>query len=208
MDNGLIKLGTFALFSFLLELTPGPNMGYLVVIALNFGRRVAMFLVLGIATGLFSLGLLTVLGLGQIVIDSPLIHQALRYAGLGFMLYLAYDLYKSGHATHALDISQKQTFITFFTRGFLTNILNPKSFGFFLLVVPEFMPKKANYASLHMFYLIILYCLIATIIHTILVMGAHHLRAQFLEKGAQARFRTISAALTVCIAVWLFLSQS
>lgn len=68
---------SFALASFLIELTPGPNMAYLANLAADRGRRPGFAAVAGVALGLALLGLLAIFGLGTLVMDKPWLYQTL-----------------------------------------------------------------------------------------------------------------------------------
>ena len=79
----------FVIAVLLLELTPGPNMAYLAALSLTRGRRAALAGVVGVALGLVAHAVLSALGMGVLVADSPLVYEALRWAGVAFMLFLA-----------------------------------------------------------------------------------------------------------------------
>ena len=81
----------FALTSFLVELTPGPNMAYLALVAATEGRRPGYAAVAGVALGLAIVGLLAALGLATLIAASPLAYQALRWAGVAYLMWLAWE---------------------------------------------------------------------------------------------------------------------
>ena len=81
----------FAATSVLIELTPGPNMAYLAVIAATEGRRPGYAAVAGVALGLAVMGLLAALGLAVVVQNQPWAYQALRWGGVAYLLWLAWD---------------------------------------------------------------------------------------------------------------------
>ena len=74
----------FVVAVLLLELTPGPNMAYLAALSLTRGRRAALAGVVGVALGLVTHAVLSALGMGALVADSPLVYEVLRWAGVAF----------------------------------------------------------------------------------------------------------------------------
>lgn len=65
----------------LIELTPGPNMAYLAALTLGRGRRAGLAAVAGVALGLAVIGIAAVLGFAALVAASPMLWNALRWAG-------------------------------------------------------------------------------------------------------------------------------
>jgi threonine/homoserine/homoserine lactone efflux protein len=163
----LAGIPEFLLTSLLIELTPGPNMAYLAALTIARGRFVALSAVAGVALGLMLLGLFAALGLQTLVLASPRLYQAIRYAGFFYLLWLAWETWQTpgtgGEGNEAFDG---------FRKGLITNVLNPKAGIFYLAVLPAFVvPNSANVAMQSVF-LATLYVGVATIIHTIIVLFA------------------------------------
>ena len=132
----------FVLASVLMEITPGPNMAYLAILALGDGRRAGYAAVAGVALGLLLVGLASALGVGAAVAASPLAWQILRWGGVAYLLWLAWDGWRGADEApeHA---AQGSSLGRFFGRGLLTNLLNPKVGAFYLAVIPQFLPEHA-----------------------------------------------------------------
>ncbi|MEX0859651.1 MAG: LysE family transporter, partial [Cucumibacter sp.] len=73
------------------ELTPGPNMAYLALLGANRGRFAGFFAVAGVALGLLTIGLLAASGVSAVVESNRYVWEALRWAGVAYLLWLAYD---------------------------------------------------------------------------------------------------------------------
>ena len=84
------------LASFLIELTPGPNMTYLALVSASRGYRAGLMTVLGVASGLAAVGLVAAVGVAELVQTSALLYETLRWAGVVFMLYLAWEGWTGG----------------------------------------------------------------------------------------------------------------
>jgi threonine/homoserine/homoserine lactone efflux protein len=82
----LETLSIFALTCLVIELTPGPNMAYLVVLSAGHGRRAGFAATLGIALGLLIVGIGAALGLAALISSSRLLYEALRRGGVAYLL--------------------------------------------------------------------------------------------------------------------------
>src|SRR5690242_7760339 len=92
------SLFAFALAVALIELTPGPNMGYLAVLAASAGRRAGLAATAGVAAGLLGVGVASSLGLAAIVAASNLIYEILRWGGVLYLLWLAWEGWRDAPA--------------------------------------------------------------------------------------------------------------
>jgi threonine/homoserine/homoserine lactone efflux protein len=92
------NLALFALASVLLALTPGPNVVYLVSRTLCQGRRAGIVSLAGTSLGFVFHVFAAALGLSAIFLTVPVFYDALRYAGAGYLLWLAWDALRPGGA--------------------------------------------------------------------------------------------------------------
>lgn len=195
---------SFILTSLIIEMTPGPNMGYLAVLGASRGRIAGFAAVLGVALGLALLGAAAGLGAGSLILNNRLIYESLRWAGALYLCWLAYDSWKEGRRPPAFMPISPSRFVHF-RRGFVSNILNPKAALFFIVVVPEFTSGPAP-SVLELATLIAVYVGIATFVHSLIVLLAGGLQA-FL--AAPQRRETAGNGFAVgltLVAVWLFVS--
>jgi threonine/homoserine/homoserine lactone efflux protein len=81
----------FILAVFLLELTPGPNMAYLATLALARGRAAGLYATLGVGLGLSVHAVVTVFGAGTLIQHYPWLYEALRWTGVAYLLFLAWE---------------------------------------------------------------------------------------------------------------------
>lgn len=197
----LTPLPAFALTALLIELTPGPNMAWLALLAATEGRRLGYAAVAGVCLGLALIGLLAALGLAALLQAQPLAYQALRWAGVGYLLYIAWETWRGategegGPAPGATAVAQ-------FRRGLITNILNPKAAVFYVTVLPGFLPATPGFAEVSV--LSFTYVVIATLIHAGIVTAAGT-AAVWLAEGNRVRLtRRIMAVALVGVALWLF----
>src|SRR5215472_7420348 len=102
--DGIHPLLAFALTSLVIEITPGPNMTYLAVLSLSSGMRTGFAAVAGIALGLMTYGLIATFGLAAIIHEEPLLYGLLRWGGVLYLLWLAWDTWSASDATASVEV--------------------------------------------------------------------------------------------------------
>ncbi len=187
----------FVLACLVMEITPGPNMGYLALLSATRGRRAGWAATAGVAVGLMTLGLLAALGLASLVHASPLLYHGLKWAGVAYFLWLAWDAGKTPSQTVAIHPDRRVA-----TQGFFTNILNPKALLFYVTVLPGFIPAGSS-VLLNGAILTGVYVLIATSIHACIVALAGVYPLTHAPRPMQRFWRAISAVMLIGIAVWI-----
>lgn len=198
VDPGVI--GPFLLAVLLIELTPGPNMSWLAVLAATRGRAVGLAAVTGVTAGLAVYMVAAALGVGEVVLRAPALYQALRWAGVGYLLWLAWEAWTSadgGAQTPAkigsADLRQAAL------RGFAANILNPKAAVFYVTLLPTFMrPDHADPVA-QALLLGSVHLGVAIAVHLTIVAAAARARAL-----AQSRLAGRLASVAIAaIAIWM-----
>ena len=194
---------SFVLTCVIIELTPGPNMTYLALLSSLKGKRAGFSMVAGVATGLFLIGCIVLIGAGAVIAKSPMLYEILRYAGAAYLLWLAFDAWRGSDAPAVKDEAFSARY---FTRGLMTNLLNPKAAIFYMTIFPSFVPLGEGAAP---YYTVMtaLYVAVATIIHALIVLlGAQF--QPFLSDPRKARMTgRFFAVLLVFIAAWFLWSM-
>ncbi len=186
----------------IIELTPGPNMGYLAIVSLGNGRKAGLAVTIGIALGLMIVGIASAMGVATIISNSPFLYQTLRIGGVLYLLWLAWDGWKSSAETSASVVqnSDEDNF-KFFKRGLITNLLNPKAALFYVAILPTFITANAHLTA-QAITLSMIYVCIATIIHLTIVILANGARRFLDNEKKQQIIRRILSALLAGIALW------
>jgi threonine/homoserine/homoserine lactone efflux protein len=148
---GIEHLGLFIVAGLLLNLTPGPDVLYIVTHALRSGARTGIMAGLGITAGCFVHTFAAALGVGALLATSASAFGVLKWAGAAYLLTMGVKLLLSrAGASPLAAAAQSQapaadSLWRVFTGGFWTNVLNPKVAIFFLAFVPQFIaPGAAN----------------------------------------------------------------
>src|SRR3954464_7932225 len=130
----------FALVCLGLVLTPGPNMMSLISRSLTQGPVAGIVSLGGVALGFVFYMLCAAFGITALLLAVPFAYDALRFAGAGYMLWLAWQAVKPGGRSPfqvnklAIDSPRK-----LFAMGFVTNLLNPKIAMLYLALLPQFI---------------------------------------------------------------------
>jgi threonine/homoserine/homoserine lactone efflux protein len=193
---------SFVLASVLIELTPGPNMTWLAALGASRGRATALAAVAGVALGLSIAALVAGLGLTAVLTEFPALFEALRWAGALYLLWLAWDAWRDsgedlGNTLVTLPVA--------FRRGLISNILNPKAYIFYAVMLPQFMWGGMSIPA-EVALLSAIYVAVATIIHGAIAILSGTL-ASFLQSSPHAvLLRKTLAVLIAITALWFCLS--
>jgi threonine/homoserine/homoserine lactone efflux protein len=196
-------LPEFILAVLLLELTPGPNMGYLAALTLDRGRTAGLLAVVGVATGLSVHAVVAALGLGALIGNAPAAYEVLRWTGVAYILFLAWEGWQPDRENSPAYAGAASG--SLFWRGFLSNVFNPKSIIFFVSVVPGFVRYQPGDRSLPVQIALfgVVYVAIATIIHASIVVLASQLRPWLMTGSRQNTIRRVLSIALVLVAAWL-----
>ena len=186
----------FALAALLIELTPGPNMTYLAIVSLSDGRRAGFATVAGVALGLAVIGLIAAFGVAALIQSSDALYEALRWAGVAYLLWLAFEGWRGEGARE-----EAPTDASYFARGLVTNLLNPKAAVFYVAVLPKFVDTALPVVS-QTLTLSAVYVVIATLIHAVVVLLAGSLEPLLTDPARELRVRRALSLLLALVALW------
>jgi threonine/homoserine/homoserine lactone efflux protein len=146
----LPQLLLFIAAGWLLNLTPGPDVLYIVSHGLRHGARAGMVAALGIISGCFVHVFAAAAGLSALLATSATAFTVLKWVGAAYLLWMgAKLLFSRGGRLNLADGPATETDLwAIWRRGFLTNVLNPKVALFFLAFVPQFIRPDAAHPAL------------------------------------------------------------
>jgi threonine/homoserine/homoserine lactone efflux protein len=139
------QLLMFIAAGWLLNLTPGPDVLYIVSNALKSGVRAGMVAALGIVSGCFVHVFAAALGVGALLATSATAFTLLKWAGAAYLMWMGVKLLLAkggGSSIVPAGVSAEVAAVDLwrvYRQGFLTNVLNPKVALFFLAFVPQFI---------------------------------------------------------------------
>ncbi|WP_417675678.1 LysE family translocator [Pseudodonghicola sp.] len=140
----------FFLTALVVVIAPGTGVLYTLALGLGQGRRAALWAALGCTFGIVPHLLAATLGLAAILHASALLFHAVKFAGVAYLLYLAWQSLKSGGALSVAAQGSGEPGWRIARRGALINVLNPKLSIFFLALLPPFLSGNADSATSEM----------------------------------------------------------
>jgi len=128
-----------------LFITPGTPRIVIISYSMNYGIQKCVWTALGDISANFIQGTLVIFFLGSFFSNNPNFLNILKWIGIIYLIYLAYDLYKNKpKEINSHDYSEKSVF-SFFKDGFLVAGTSPKAWMFFPLIFPQFIDFNSSY---------------------------------------------------------------
>ena len=187
-----------------LFITPGTPRVVIISYSINYGVKNCIWTAFGDVTANFIQATLVIFVLGTFFLDNPEFLRLFKWIGVFYLVYLAYDVYKSSPKEINSKILSSKSFFSFFRDGFLVAGTSPKAWLFFPLIFPQFIDFNSNYI-IQFFILITTY----VVLDFISLIG-YALLAQKLINWIKAKpktINTISASVLVVIAFIIIISQ-
>lgn len=126
----------------LLNITPGPDVLYIVGRSLAQGRLAGVVSALGISAGCLFHVAATALGLSAVLAARPLAFDAVQYAGAAYLIFLGVRALRSPSGSLDVPALAQVSLGRVFAQGLLTNVLNPKVALFFMAFLPQFTDAR------------------------------------------------------------------
>ena len=186
-------------------ITPGPPRVVIVSHTLNYGLPRSIWTALGDITANFFQGVVVVFFIGTLLSDNPKILSSLKWAGIIYLIYLAYDTLNSKIKLKRNKQKNLKSTFSFFKDGFLVAGLSPKSIIFFGTIFTSFINFSSNYFA-QFFILIFTYVTLDFL--TLMVYGLAANKVSIWLKGNPKFLNTISACVLMFIAIYVALSQN
>jgi len=196
----------FLLTSLVVVLVPGTGVIYTVSTGLFRGGRASIAAAVGCTAGIVPHLTASILGLAAILHVSALAFQAVKYAGVVYLLYLAWSMWRETGGLQFDGSATRKGMRPIITRGFLINILNPKLSIFFLAFLPLFVAPTAASPTVQMLVLSAVFMVMTLVIFIFygLLAGAvrrHVVNSPRVVTGLQRMFAAVFAALAVKLAL-------
>ena len=187
-----------------LFITPGTPRIVIISYSMNYGVKKCIWTALGDITANFIQGTLVIFVIGSFFSDNPNFLNTFKWVGIIYLMYLAYDLYKSKPKDINSVNQYEKSIFSFFKDGFLVAGTSPKAWAFFPLIFPQFIDFNSNYI-VQFFILIITYMVL-----DFLSLVAYAVLANKLIVWLKANpklINTISACVLIIIAIIIAITQ-
>lgn len=140
----------FLLISLVVVIAPGIGVIYTLSCGLSRGAGASVAAALGCTLGILPHMAAAILGLAALLHTSAVAFQMLKYAGLAYLLYLAWRTLNDSDALAVEKRVDRRSAVGIAIKGVLINILNPKLSIFFMAFLPQFVPADSAYPTLTM----------------------------------------------------------
>ncbi len=156
----------FMLAGLLLNLTPGPDVFYIMGHSMRAGRRAGLVASAGVLTGCLVHVLLAAAGLSALVAASPLVFSVLKGLGAAYLVYIGVGMLRTlWHPVPEDEAGQgaawssgnRVSLSRIYRQGFLSDVLNPKTALFFLAFLPQFVTPGTAHPGLALLLLGLLF---------------------------------------------------
>ncbi len=202
-------LSVFLLASFVLAVTPGPGVFYIVTRSVAQGRRSGLASVIGVAAGNFGNAVAASLGLAALFAASSLAFEIVKYAGAAYLIYLGIKAMRSKSAITAPEAIKIVPLWPIFRDGFVVALLNPKTAIFFTAFLPQFMTANATsgVALAQALLLSAMFVLIATVTDAMYALLAGAIAPRLASSKAAGDVARVTAGVSF-IALGVFAAVS
>lgn len=144
----MTTLPVFFAAMFLLNVTPGPDMLYVLARSTGQGRAAGLASALGIGAGCLFHIFAVAFGLAGLLRAVPVASNAMRFAGAAYLIYLGMRILVSRSRANRNVAVRSASLWRIFAQGAITNMLNPKVALFFLAFLPQFIgPNGSAFAQ-------------------------------------------------------------
>ena len=187
-----------------LFITPGTPRIVIISYSMNYGVGKCVWSAFGDVTANLIQATLVIFVIGSFFAESSTILNIFKWVGIIYLLYLAYDIYKSRPKDITDKSEIKKSNLSFYKDGFLVAGTSPKAWMFFPFIFPQFIDFNENYLA--QFFILITTYIVLDFISLI----GYALLAQKLIKWIKANpktINTISASVLVIIAIIIVVTQ-
>ena len=176
----------FIAASVILTLSPGPDLLFVISQSVSNHWKAGVATAVGLCSGLIVHTSVVAFGATLFFDRYPWSFELLKYAGAGYLLYIAWQVFRQNETAHLVAL-EKSAYFKLFKRGVTMNLLNPKVTLFFLAFLPQFIPATAGSESFnsaqYVFLLGTVFLIQALIIFSSVAFITGRLAARFYQKS-------------------------
>ena len=188
-----------------LFITPGLPRVVIVSHTLNYGLRRSVWTAFGDISANIIQGILVVFIIGSFLSDNPQVLNYLKWAGILYIVYLAYDTYTAKiSSVNSKQQSFKSTF-SFYKDGFMVAGLSPKAIIFFGTIFSSFINYDSHIISQ---FLILMITYVILDFTTLMIYGLAAEKISIWLKNKPKILNTISACVLLIIAIYVAATQN
>ena len=188
-----------------LFITPGLPRVVIVSHTLNYGLKKSIWTAVGDISANIIQGILVVFLIGSFLSDNPEILYYLKWAGILYIVYLAYDTYTAKISSINSREQSTKSILSFYKDGFMVAGLSPKAIIFFGTIFSSFINFESN-VFLQFIILMITYVVLDFL--TLMIYGMAAEKISIWLKSKPKVLNTISACVLLIIALYVAATQN
>ena len=188
-----------------LFITPGAPRVLIVSHTLNYTLRRSVWTAFGDISANICQGILVVFVIGTFLKDNPETLNILKWIGILYIAFLAYDTYTAKIKSIKLGIKDTKSPFSFYKDGFLVAGLSPKAIIFFGTIFSSFIDFSTNYIGQ---FIILMSTYVILDFITLMIYGLAAEKVSVWLKGDPKILNTISACVLIIIAIYIAVTQS
>jgi len=186
----------FLVTALVVVLVPGTGVIYTLATGLAQGKRAAIAAAFGCTLGILPAMLAAILGLAAVLHASALAFQIVKWAGVAFLLWLAWGTLRERGAFDVSPEAERRGTVGIIVKAILLNTLNPKLSIFFLAFLPQFLSGDPGSASAEMAALGAVFMGLTFVVFVVYGLFAATARATVLESPRAMRWARRAFAAT------------
>jgi len=190
---------------FFLFITPGLPRVVIVSHTLNYGLKRSVWTALGDISANICQGILVVFVIGSLLKDNSQALSLIKWAGIFYMVYLAYDTYTAELTSIKSKSKNLKSRLSFYRDGFLVAGLSPKAVIFFGTIFSSFIDFSGNYFFQ---FLVLMTTYVILDFTTLMIYGFAAVKVSFWLKSNPKTLNTISACVLLIIALYVAVTQN
>ncbi|MFL2898313.1 MAG: LysE family translocator [Candidatus Pelagibacter sp.] len=187
-----------------LFITPGTPRIVIITYSMNYGVKKCIWTALGDVSANIIQATLVIFVIGSFLSDNPAILNSLKWLGIFYLAYLAYDIYNSKPSNISSKNINEKSFFSFFKDGFLVAGTSPKAWMFFPFIFPQFINFNENYIIQ---FLILITTYIVLDFISLIAYASLANKLILLIKTNPKIINTISACVILIIAIIIAFTQ-
>ena len=188
-----------------LFITPGLPRVVIVSHTLNYGLKRSVWTAVGDVTANTIQGILVVFLIGSFLSDNPQILYYLKWAGILYIVYLAYDTYTAKISSINSREQSTKSILSFYKDGFMVAGLSPKAIIFFGTIFSSFINFESNVFSQ---FIILMITYVVLDFLTLMIYGMAAEKISIWLKSKPKVLNTISACVLLIIALYVAATQN
>ena len=188
-----------------LFISPGPPRVVIVSHTLNYGLKRSVWTAFGDISANTIQAILVVFLIGSFLSDNPQILYYLKWAGIFYIIYLAYDTFTSKIRSFNSKDQNLKSPLSFYKDGLLVAGLSPKAILFFGTIFPTFINFGSNIISQ---FVILLITYVVLDFLTLMIYGLAAEKISVWLRGKPKLLNTISACVLLILAVYIAATQN